>query len=150
MRKLQYSLQTCALSLSHPVCHLRATKTIGSNLVSLSCCLLSRFLAPTNSFISDLQRKTWETLSHAHTHTHTIGYLHTKVHPTCTTPPDIVLPAHTCIEPGVFVLSNSGTSRCSCAQVSMCRHTCTVILSIHPKTCAEVRHTHTQSIPIKS
>lgn len=65
VRKLQCRLSTD--TLSRPVCHLQARETIGSNLVSLSCCLVSGFPVPTSSFISDLQRKTWETLSHAHT-----------------------------------------------------------------------------------
>lgn len=135
MRKLQYSLQTRALSLS-----LILSVTCGPQKLLA----LILYLSAVACWVGFWRQQTALSLT-CRGKPGRPYLMHTQVHPTCTTPPDIVLPAHTCIEPGVFVLSNSGTSRCSCAQVSMCRHTCTVILSIHPKTCAEVRHTHTQS-----
>lgn len=91
VRKLQYSPQTLSLSLILSVT-CRPGKLLALILYLSAVATVSGFPAPTNSFISDLQRKTWETLSHAHTHDSTPA--HKKVHHSCTTPPDMVPHTH--------------------------------------------------------
>lgn len=151
VRKLQYSLQSLSLSLILSVT-CRPGKLLALILYLSAVATVSGFPAPTNSFISDLQRKTWETLSHAHTHDWTPAHkIHAKVHHSRTTLPDIVPHTH-----NTNSHSHSQVYVCcfyfwhkqvQLSQVRKCMQTYMyVILSEHPNMCASVRHMHSHRL----
>lgn len=145
MRKLQ--LSTCLLSLVLFV-SCRTGKLL-TDLVSVSCCHSEGFPAPTNSFISDLQQKAWETLTHAHTHTRQVAdtciqNTHTHTYK-CTTFQTQLEGIHsTCTQSKSLCASGSKMQAQLCTGVYMQISTYMyAIISIHLKACRTVQSFHT-------
>lgn len=137
---------TDALPLSLRVCHLRARKTIGSNLVSLSCCL-GEWVSRANQqlYLWPAEENLGDPISCTNTHDRTPAHkTHAKVHHSRTTLPDMVSHTHTHWHSWLCVCCFYFWHRQVqlCTGVHMQTHTY-VVMSIHPNTCAKVRHRNT-------
>lgn len=132
VKRLQYNLQT----LSLPVCHLQARKTIGSNLVSLSCCHSERVTS------ANQQRYLWraeENLGDPISCTHTCTQVYTPhALPRQTSP-------HTCLQSQVHVcrvfLAQAGAAVHRCAHTDL--HVCNLLYA-SKCMCKGVTHTDSQ------
>ncbi len=141
VRKLQYSLQRLSFSLTLSVT-CRPEKLLALILYLSAVATVSGFPAPTNSFISDLQRKTWETLSHAHTHDSTPAHkthTHTQKYTTHAPPRQISNRTHIRTASSVFLaLAGAAVHRCTHADMRVCN-----LVNASKHVCKG--ETHTQS-----